>query len=280
MNQINHWEGKTALITGASSGIGEATARRLAGNGLTVLLAARRVERLEIIAKDIRAAGGKAFVLQVDLSRADERAALPAKAQELAGGVDVLVNNAGLGWYGYLAEMPLDLMDEILEINIQALVDLTRRFLPGMIAKKSGTIINISSVSAGIPSQGIAIYGSTKAFVDSFSTALYRELKGSGVNVCSVRPGAVVTEFYPKAAEQLNGFPVPAEGTAISADKAAKTVWSVLQRPRRFAYVPGVLAITPWVEMLFGWAIDQLGPLLLRQAKRKAALKFEHESRV
>jgi uncharacterized protein len=277
MIQTELWNSKVALITGASSGIGEATARLFASKGLTVLLVARRIERLEKIADDIRSSGGRVYVLQADLSRTEERADLPERVRSLVGKLDVLVNNAGLGWYGYLAEMPLDLISEMLEINIHALVDLTRRFLPGMISRKSGAIINISSMSGGIPSQGIAVYGSSKSFVDSFSTALYRELKGSGVTVCSVRPGSVETEFYSNAANLPNGFPVPAESLAISSEKVARGIWSVLNRPRRYIYIPSIVGIMPWVEMCFGWFIDLLGPLLLRRAKQKTGLKPQKE---
>lgn len=253
--------GQTALISGASSGIGAATARKLAALGMRVVLVARRTERLNALADEIRQAGGQARVITADLARAEDRAALAALAPETA----VLVNNAGIGWYGYYAEMPPELMGEMLQVNLLAVAELTHAFLPAMQARGSGHILNISSVAGGLPEQGVVLYSATKAFMDAFTTALHRELRGSGVHAGLVCPGPVASEFYPRAAGQPNGKPVPAERFAVPPERVAEAVAGLLARPRRRVYVPGWLAVSRWVEPLFGGIIDLLGPLLLKK---------------
>lgn len=263
--KVNPWGGKLALITGASSGIGAATARLLARRGLRVLLTARRVERLQSLSEEIRAGGGQAEVLAADLEQPAERERLTAEILQRFGCPDLLVNNAGIGWYGYFAEMPPEVAHRLLELNITAVMDLTRRFLPAMRQRRSGAIINISSIAGSIPSQGIAMYSGSKAFLNAFSTALHREMRGSGVTISVLQPGPVVTEFFEQAASQQNGRRVPAERLAISAERVAGAVWSLMRRPRRQAFVPWFTRLTPWISLVFAGVMDWIGPLLLRR---------------
>jgi short-subunit dehydrogenase len=256
-----NWQDKVAVVTGASSGIGEATARQLAGAGLTVVLVARRVERLLGLQAEIASAGGKAEVAAADLGSEVER----RRVFEQVGAADVLVNNAGFGWYGYYSEMPWQTVHEMLETNVEAAAHLTSLFLPGMKARNRGHIINVGSISGSIPSQGIALYGATKAFLDSFTTALVRELRGTRVHASIVRAGAVRTEFGEAALHQVHGGHVPTEKVGVSSDVVAWQIWKLLLRPRRVIYVPRWLGIVPWAELSFGWIIDLVGPLLLRR---------------
>lgn len=256
------FRGQTALITGASSGIGAATARLFASHGIKVILVARRVDRLEALAAEIIASGGEALVLPADLSEPGGRKTLASYADQ----TDILINNAGFGWYGYFSDMPEKLVDEMLQVNLIAVAELTRMFLPSMRQRKNGHIINISSVVGGLPEQGVALYASTKAFMDSFTTALHRELRGSGVHISVLRPGPVKSEFYPRALAQQNGRRVPAERFAVSSEHVAEAIWSLLLHPRRVVYVPGWLRISRLLEPIFGGFIDKLGPLLLRSS--------------
>jgi len=260
---INQWKDKLAVITGASSGIGEALARKLAAQGMQVLLVARRRERLEILAGEIRAAGGSARILTADLRRAADRARLC----EQAGNADVLVNNAGLGWYGYADQMSWKTAQEMVQVNVEAVVQLSLAFLARMRLRNAGHIINIGSISGCLPSQGIALYGATKSFLDAFTTALHRELTGTHVHVSVVRAGPVKTEFGEAALALENGGHVPTEKIGVSSERVAERVWTLLQHPRRFLYVPGYLRLVPWLELSFGWIIDRLGPLLLKKHK-------------
>jgi uncharacterized protein len=255
---------KTALITGASSGIGAATARRLAQAGLHIIMVARRRERLLKVEDDIILTGGSAEVIPADMTDPVERQSVYEHVIS-NGGVDILINNAGLGWYGYGESMPWDTAREMVEINVSAVVHFTLLFLKNMSEQGFGHIINIGSISGELPSQGIALYGATKSFLNNFTTALYRELHGTKLHVSIVRAGPVLTEFCQTAAKQPGGFHLPTEKIGVTPEKVADRIWGLIQRPRRVIYIPSYLYITPWIETYFGWLIDRLGPLLLRR---------------
>lgn len=256
---------RTAVITGASSGIGAATASRLAAGGLRVTLVARRLERLEQLAREIEQTGGQAEVIGADLSCEVDRLRLFEQVNRGNSAPDVLINNAGFGWYGLLEEMPWMTALEMVKINIEAVVHLSRLFLPGMCQRRQGYIINVGSIAGGLPSQGIAIYAGTKAFLDAFSTALYRELRGSGVYVSIVRPGPVATEFFDISGNLEKGQRIPVARWGIRPERVANRIWSLLHHPRRSVYVPWSLGIVPLVEQWFGWVMDLAGPIILKK---------------
>ena len=259
----NQWKDRLAVITGASSGIGEAIARKLAAQGMQVVLVARRRERLETLAEEISTGGGNARVLTADLRSEADRVRLLAET----GAADVLVNNAGFCWYGYSSEMSWKTALEMLQVNVETVVQLSLSFLSGMRRRNSGHIINIGSISGSLPSQGIALYGATKSFLDNFTTALHRELAGTRVHVSVVRAGPVKTEFGEAALRQENGLHVPTEKMGVTADIVAERIWELIRRPRRLVYIPFYLRLIPWLELSFGWIIDRLGPLLLKRQK-------------
>jgi hypothetical protein len=261
------WKDMVAVVTGASSGIGAATARRLAREGLQVVLVARRRERLERLADEIKAEGGRAWVIAVDLTLEAERSRVLNEVERQFGRVDVLINNAGLGWYGYGDEMSWMTALQMLQVNIEAVVQLTLGFLHRMRERDAGHIINVGSISGSIPSQGIALYGATKSFLDNFSTALFRELSRTGVHISVVRAGPVRTEFGEAALLHENGLHVPTEKVGVSAEAVAGRIWGLIRHPQRVKYVPGWLQLVPWAELSFGWIIDRVGPLLLKKQK-------------
>ncbi len=255
------WQNKTAVITGASSGIGAATARQLAKMGMRVVLVARRLERLLGLQAEITSAGGKAEVAAADLRSDAER----ERVFEQVGAADVLVNNAGFGWYGYYSDMPWQTVREMLATNVEAAAHLTSLFLPGMKERNRGHIVNVGSISGSLPSQGVAIYSATKSFLDSFTTALTRELRGTRVFASVVRAGPVKTEFCESALTRENGGHIPTEQVGVTSEHVAWEIWKLLLRPRRVIYVPRWLRIVPWVELSFGWLEDLVGPLLLKR---------------
>jgi short-subunit dehydrogenase len=261
---------RLALVTGASGGIGAQAARRLAAAGYRVVLVARRQDRLEQLAADLRAEGQAAEVLVADLARSDGPRAVHEAVMERYGGIDVLVNNAGFGWYGWTSDMPWATAQDMLQVNTAALTQLILLFLPVMRRAGRGHVINVSSVAGSLPSQGVALYSATKSFVDSLTTALHRELAGSGVHVSAVKPGPVLTEFYRTAERLPFGSPVPGERLAVKPEAVAEAIMGLLRRPRRAVWVPGALRVMPWVEAAFGWALDLLGPLLLRRRGQAA----------
>ena len=257
-----------ALVTGASSGIGAATAKKLAKNGIQVILAARRLERLLGVKRDIEAEGGKVDVIQVDLTREEDRLTLFNRIKSSFNQLDLLINNAGSGWYGYYADMPWETAREILALNVSASLHLTSLFLPGMKDKGSGHIINIGSIAGNLPNQGVAVYSATKSFLDAFTSALYRESRGSNIQVSIVRAGPVISEFCKTAATRKNGRHLPTEKVGVTAEKVADRIWQLVKKPRKVVYIPGYLRITPWIELSFGWLVDRLGPLLLKYRTR------------
>jgi hypothetical protein len=189
-----------ALVTGASSGIGLALAELLARDGHDLVLVARRRDRLEEIAAGLRAdTGVAATVLASDLAEADAPRAI---AEELSAGgavVDVLVNDAGLGVSGFFAETPWERELAMIRVNLVAVTELTKRLLPGMIARRRGRILNVASTAAFQPGPLMAVYYATKAYVLSFSEAIANEVAGSGVTVTALCPGPTITEFHTAA---------------------------------------------------------------------------------
>ncbi|MEI6196218.1 MAG: SDR family oxidoreductase [Verrucomicrobiota bacterium] len=187
---------ETVLITGASSGIGLELAKCFAADGSRLILIARNTEALESLAKELRQSHQiEVRVLTADLSLSEtpKRIFAELSAQKIA--VDVLVNNAGFGANGAFAEIPLSRQLEMLQVNITALTELTRLFLPGMISRRRGGILNVGSVAGFQPGPGMMVYYATKAFVLSFTEALAEELQGSGLNVSVLCPGPTESNF-------------------------------------------------------------------------------------
>ena len=185
-----------ALITGASSGIGEAFARRLAAEGFDLTLVARREEKLRALAGELSATYAvRADVLAADLAR-DEEIARLAAAIEARPDLTLLINNAGFGTRGDFAEVALERHLEMIRVHDVATVALTRAALPGLIARGGGAIINVSSIASFFPSGGGVIYTATKAFLNNFSEALAAEVSGTGVRVQALCPGFTYSEFH------------------------------------------------------------------------------------
>jgi uncharacterized protein len=183
-----------ALVTGASSGIGLAFAERLAREGRDLILVARRKDRLDELAHLLRGAHQfEVEVLAADLTKSASLHRVEARAAK--AGLDLLVNNAGFGSAGAFTDLDIDSEEEEIRLNVLALVRLAHAVLPGMIKRKRGNIINVSSLASFQPGVYMATYGATKAYVTSFSEALSEELRGSGVYVQALCPGLTRTEF-------------------------------------------------------------------------------------
>lgn len=232
---------QTCVVTGSSSGIGAEIARVLAGRGRGVTLVARRRDRLDALADELRSAHGvRVEVVAVDLTDADARAQLPGEIEKLGLHVAGLVNNAGFSTTGRVHEADRDQELLMLRTNIEAVADLCRLFLPGMIERGAGAILNVASIAAFQPLPGQAGYAASKSFVLSYTHALRGELKGTGVTATALCPGPVKTEFIETA-----GFePTEAEHSMpsimwVEAAEVARQAVAAMEAGRAVV-IPGV----------------------------------------
>jgi len=250
-------DGCTALITGASAGIGREFARQLATQAGALVLVARREDRLQQIRAELtkRDANPNVVVCPGDLSRIEQ---IHALCDFLAGeqiAIDLLINNAGVGDYGSVATSDAARVEQIIAVNITALTTLTHRLLPGMVARKRGAIVNVSSSAGFLPIAGMAVYSATKAYVTSFSEALRMELRDSGVSVTTLCPGPVHTEFGETAHRPHTKARIAPEFTHVSAKAVVRAALKAVERDRPLV-IPGVV-------MKLGMAIVRMTPMPL-----------------
>ena len=198
----------SALVTGASGGIGEAFARQLAAGGTDLVLVARRTDRLEALAAELRTAHGIVTeVLSADLTVRADVERITARLSETARPIDTLVNNAGIGFNGSFADIDLESHHRVVALNVDAPVALTHAVLPGMIRHGRGWVLNISSLGGLAPGPMFAVYSASKAFITSFSDSLHEEVRRDGVVVTVICPGAVATDFGTNAGSSADDLP-------------------------------------------------------------------------
>ncbi len=196
---------ETALVTGASAGIGLELAQRFASNGFDLIVVARRASELEALAERCRSRYDvDVHVLPMDLLVADAPAKLVQQLADAGLQVDVLVNNAGLMDMGHFASISLEHHQRLMQLNIVVLTELTHRLLPGMLARGRGRILNVASTSSFQPVPSMALYAASKAFVLSLSESLSEELVGTGVTVTALCPGVTKTEMYERAQDDYS----------------------------------------------------------------------------
>ncbi|KHK98492.1 oxidoreductase [Microbacterium mangrovi] len=233
-------EGTVALVTGASSGIGEATARALADDGAAVALVARRGDRLEALAASIGDAGGEALVVEADIT--DRAAADAAVAAAIArwGRLDILVNNAGVMLLGPIADAPLEEWDRMLEINLRAVLSMTHAVLPHLLAaaelgpRRVADLVNISSTAGRQVKRGSAVYNLTKHGVGAFSESFRQEFSRRHLRVGVVEPGAVRTELRDHLRPEIRAVQAErmAAMEALEPSDVADAVRYIVTRPR------------------------------------------------
>lgn len=239
-------QGQRALVTGASSGIGKEIARKLAAEGANLVITARRKERLEALATEIKDAHGvEVRVESLDLSDPEAPAQLFAATEGADIAIDVLVNNAGLGVYQDFLDEAWPRYDVMLTVNIDALTHLCRLFLPKMVERRHGHVMNVASMGAYMPCPSFAVYAATKAYVRNFTEALDYELKGTGVRAISVCPGGTSTEFLEHADQKLKSG---ADLFMMSAERCAHIAVKKMLRGRRNV-------VTGWMNVLSCWLL-------------------------
>ena len=235
--------GTSALVTGASSGIGEATAKRLAADGATVAVAARRLDRLERLVEEIDDAGGKALAIEADVTDRAAAEALVERTVKDLGRLDTVVNNAGVMLLGPALEAPIEEWEQMVDINLKGLLYVAKAALPHLIESADEgprlvtDMVNISSVAGRRPREGSAVYNATKFGVGAFSEALRQEVTGRHVRVSLVEPGAVITELSshnrPEVLEEIKGRFGDIE--RLEADDIADAISYIVTRPRHMA---------------------------------------------
>ena len=243
MSSNSELNGTVALVTGASSGIGEATALSLAQRGAAVALAARRRDRLEELAARISDAGGKAVAIEADITSADEARALIERTVSQLGRLDTLVNNAGMMLLGPVVDAPLEEWEQMIAINVRGLLYCAHAALPHLLRaaadgpRRVADMVNISSVAGRIARSGSGVYNLTKHGVGAFSEALRQEVTGRHVRVSLIEPGAVATELQSHNRPQIRDqIEQRFEGVDIlQATDIADAITYVVTRPARVA---------------------------------------------
>jgi short-subunit dehydrogenase len=231
----------TVLITGASSGLGAEFARQLAPRAKCIILAARRLDRLQALAAVIARPGLAVHCLTVDLGSEDATQRFLSELAALGPKIDFLINNAGLGDHGLFEESEWMRAQAMIEVNIRALTQVTHAVLRDLILSRRGAILNVSSIASLLPLPQMAVYGATKAYVTSFSEALRAELRGTGVSVTALCPGPVDTEFF-VVAERANsdGSQAAPESFKIPAEQVVREGLAAVENDRA-RVIPGWL---------------------------------------
>jgi len=259
-----------AIVTGASSGIGEATARRLARDGMRVTLAARRQDELERVAGEIEAGGGQALVAPTDVR---DRAAIHRMVQATLdrwGRVDVLINNAGLGYSARVVDLDPDQLRAQVSVNLVAVIECAQAVLPAMMQQESGHIINVASIAGLVGLPGSSVYSATKSAVISFSDALRREVRDAkrGIQVTALCPGFVATNFSPRLKKIAEGRPDAQHLPGVMrVDYVADCIAEIIRRPRRRVIIPPGWGLLVAFAQAFPWVTDSV---LSRYVKQDA----------
>ena len=251
--------GAVAVVTGASAGFGELTARLLAKGGASVVLAARRLERLEALAGEIEGRGGRALAVRCDVTEVADLQGLRDRVDETFGRCDVLINNAGIPGGGRFEEVSLEQIEQVIRVNLLGVMLCTKVFLPMMLERPRGHIVNVGSVAGRYATPGASVYTASKHGVVAFSEALYYELAPRGILVTSVNPGFAATEGFPQG-RLPSAIVMPAE-------RVARAIVDVVKKDK----APEVTiprALGPWQ------AFRILTPPLYRWGVRQASKKL------
>jgi NAD(P)-dependent dehydrogenase (short-subunit alcohol dehydrogenase family) len=233
-------DGQIVIVTGASAGIGEAAARRLAGEGATVVIAARRADKLNGLKQQIDSAGGRALAVAGDITSQQDRERLVQETMRAYGRIDGLVNNAGYGQRGPIELVPIEAIRQNFETNLFSLIALTQLVIPIMREQRSGRIVNISSVAGRIARPLSSVYDSTKHALEAISDGLRGELAQFGIKVVVIEPGFIITEFLGVAtdnAREIIEHPGPYAESFENLSAAIKRLRGLAGRPEDIAEV-------------------------------------------
>lgn len=258
------------LITGASSGIGAASAQLFATQGYTVVLAARRGELLDRLAEGILSQGGNALAITTDVTRWEDVQKCIRVLLERFNRLDVLINNAGFGRLKWLEELdPLKDIEAQIQVNLLGAIYMARAVTPVMMARGKGAIINIASVAGLIGMPTYSVYAATKFGMRGFNEALRRELSPFGIRVSIIYPGGVETEFSQHTGvNRKTGYSTPTR-LRLSAEDVARVAFRLIEHPRRQVIIPWYMAGAQWMNALCPSLVDWLVDILFVRKERE-----------
>ncbi|MBL8090065.1 MAG: SDR family oxidoreductase [Anaerolineales bacterium] len=250
-------KGKVVIVTGASSGIGEATAREFGKEGAKVVLAARRVDKLQTLAEEINKMGTEALVVQADLSKLEDIQKLVSETLTKFNRIDILVNNAGFGRLDWLENLdPVKDIQAQIDVNVMGVIQTTRQVLPVMMKQRSGSIINMCSMAGLVATPTYTIYAASKHAVHGFSEALRREVKPWGIDVSLVYPGGVVTEFASHAGIKRKTNATTPKFMLLTAEQVAQAVVKLVRHPKRMWILPWMWSFTVFMNRFLPGLVD------------------------
>lgn len=252
---------KVIIVTGASSGIGEATARQLGREGARIVLAARRMDKLEALAQEIlrMGAGSEILVVRADLSKLDDVQFLIDETMKKFGCIDVLVNNAGFGRLDWLEKLdPVKDIQAQFEINVLGVIQTTRQALPILMKQRSGHIINMGSMAGLVATPTYTVYAACKHAVHGFSEALRREVKPWGIDVSVIYPGGVKTEFQQHAGIKRKTGATTPKSLRLTADDVGRAVVQLVRHPRPMWIIPRAWSFSVWLNRNMNWFVDRI----------------------
>ena len=249
------FKNKVVLITGASSGIGRESAIEFAKLGASIILVSRRKEKLEQVAEELKKFNVTILVCQYDVSKKDQVREMSKIVLEKFDSVDILVNNAGFAVYGSVSDSSIEEIESQMETNYFGMIYCIKNFLPSMLDKKSGHIVNVASVAASFGLPGIASYCASKFAILGFSEGLKHELKNSGVGITVVSPIMVRTNFFEHPSfEKMPKF----SPTSLSSKTVANAILKAANSPRLEIIVPSVVRGAIWIKHTFPYLINPI----------------------
>ena len=250
-------ENKVVLITGASSGFGKDAAHLFAREGAKVVLAARRLDRLQILANEIQKAGGEAFAVPVDISQLSEINLMVRTVIEIYERIDILFNNAGFGRLNWLEVLePKRDIETQIQVNLTGQILVTRAVLPHMLRRRSGHIINMSSIAGWLAAPSYTVYAATKHGVRGFTSALRREVAPFDIKVSGIYPGPARTEFGWSKGTKSRNRPKWYDNFFIPAEDVSHRVLKLAKHPRRAVFVPWWFGLIAWGDVHFPGIAD------------------------